>query len=312
MDDTILYNIINNKKNKRRCDDKTCIEFIPNKFKYCYHHYDLKIKNNTPKNKKEEKSYSSSYSWQEYKLHYDFMKTYNDNYEDLYISKYKNILFEKTNTPKKNKKTINKEKPKQDQEKEAKMALGRIKKSLELLNKKKINKENIYNINRRIIDTYSYLYNNMHEYDSYIDINVDGLKIDKNKSRFSTISKLFNIIKNTPELYNSEYIFNYYTFKKINNEGLDFMIKNLNELCYNENNKYWSIYKNHIEYDDYYDKIIEYEINKEKEKEQEEDYEDSDYDGFVNPCVFCENTEDLDPSNGICNECKNKMSKYNK
>lgn len=72
MDDTILYNIINNKKNKRRCDDKTCIEFIPNKFKYCYHHYDLKIKNNTPKNKKEEKSYSSSYSWQEYKLHYDF------------------------------------------------------------------------------------------------------------------------------------------------------------------------------------------------------------------------------------------------
>lgn len=330
MDDDILYKIIENKKKTKKCDDNLCIEFIPNKFRYCYHHYDLKMKNlNTPKInikydniKKNTKIYNIKININEIPIIIEHHKYEQSNLKNCQlvpyfdINKYfinlkvlfdkYNLSFKNPNTPKINIKKVNN--IKLDQKKEADLVLGRIKKSLELLNKKKINKENIYNVNRRIIDTYSYLHNNMHEYDSYIDINVEGLKIDKNKSRFITISKLFNIIKNTPELYNSEYIFNYYTFKKINNEGLDFMIKNLNEICYNEKNKYWSIYKNHIEYDDYYDKIIENEIN----KEQEEDYEDSDYDGFVNSCVFCENTEDLDPSTGICNECNSKMSKYNK
>lgn len=123
-------------------------------------------------------------------------------------------------------------------------------------------KENIYNINRNNIDIYSYLHNNMDEYDFYKNIKVENINVDKNKSRFELISKVFNIIKNTPELYNSDYIFNYYTFKKLNKEGLDLLLNKLNVLCYTPKNDYWLEYKNDIlSYEDginnsYYNDII--------------------------------------------------------
>lgn len=86
----------------------------------------------------------------------------------------------------------------------------------------------LYNKNRNNIDIYSYIYTNENSLET-VEL-VDG-KIDKNNSRLKLICNVFDKIKNTPKIYNSDYIFNYYTFKQINNEGFEELIKELNNLC---------------------------------------------------------------------------------
>jgi hypothetical protein len=86
----------------------------------------------------------------------------------------------------------------------------------------------LYNKNRNNIDIYSYIYTNENSLET-VEL-VDG-KIDKNNSRLKLICNVFDKIKNTPKIYNSDYILNYYTFKQINNEGFEELIKELNNLC---------------------------------------------------------------------------------
>lgn len=101
----------------------------------------------------------------------------------------------------------------------------------------KSNDNKLYNIlyekNRKDIDLYSYLHSNIDSLE--IVENVD-IKIDSNKYRLKRTCSIFDKIKNTPGLYNSEYIFNYYTFKEINKKGVQDLLNKLDILYTNSDN----------------------------------------------------------------------------
>ena len=160
--------------------------------------------------------------WKEYEYSIIKFEDYIINdYDYYYIKKYKDY---KINTPKKRKKKVI-----TDQQGIIGKVINKIKKNIETIKKKDNNiYDLLYNKNRKDIDLYSYLYLNNSSIEIVKEIDI---KIDTNKSRFNLITNIFNKIKNTPILYNSEYIFNYYTFKEINNTGLNDLIDNLNILC---------------------------------------------------------------------------------
>lgn len=135
LDYDIIYKIIEDKKKTRKCDDNICIEFIPNKFKYCYHHYDLKMKKNTPKIINNQ-NYSSLNSWNEYKNYLENNINNENHYYELYISKYENNIFINNTPPKKGYKKRSSRNI-SDQEAITDDIIGKIRKSLNLFHKKK-------------------------------------------------------------------------------------------------------------------------------------------------------------------------------
>lgn len=90
----------------------------------------------------------------------------------------------------------------------------------------------MHSVNRKEIDLYSYIFNNKNKVkDIEEDLLKDNIKIDVNKSRFRLISNIYNKIKCDDNIYNSNFIFNYYTFKKLNKKGLEYLFVKLENIC---------------------------------------------------------------------------------
>lgn len=164
--------------------------------------------------------------------------------------------------------------------------------------------DRLYQSNRNTIDLYSDYYN-----DYVLNNKKDEIKLiqhfhDKNSSRFLRMLDLFNLIKKDENLYNSKYIFNYYKLSEVNikdNNYNNFLTDLKNALGLNNS----SDCRNHkvtlgdALYVKYHNKFLE-------KDENESIYS---YSEFIKTCVFCQNTNDIDETNGICSECTNNMNK---
>lgn len=168
--------------------------------------------------------------------------------------------------------------------------------------------DEIYKDNRNMIEKYSNYYEkyilenkkdeikNIHEY------------YDKNYNRFLRILELFNYIKKDEEMFNSSYIFDYYKLSDVSKKDNNFKFflpelkkslgfSNSNN---NRNNKptlgsaLYNYYNKYLEKDEDDDKSID-------------SYDEYDY--FIKTCIFCDNANNIDETNGICSECTNNMNK---
>lgn len=96
--------------------------------------------------------------------------------------------------------------------------------------------------------------------------------------------KLFANITKNKKIYNSKFIFNYYTFKKLNNVGLNILIPKLEDLCKN--------------------------TPIDEDEEENENLSYSQFEEFCNECQNVLNKEEINI--GYCKKCQNKMENMEK
>lgn len=212
---------------------------------------------------------------------------YNDYMEDMYLDNeiYDNkwIIYSYNSINNKLiKNTSRKKNEKTDQHVVVDEILNKLNSNLKnILNKDTVLYDILYKKNRNDINMYSYMYwnNKTIEYIKNIDI-----KLDPNKSRFKLMLKLFANITKNKKIYNSEFIFNYYTFKKLNNTGLNILIPKLEDLCKNT------------------------QIDDDEEKKENLNY--GPFEEFCNECQNILNKEEINI--GYCKKCQNKMENMEK
>lgn len=184
---------------------------------------------NTPENIHDEKDSNSNNIVENYRLNNENVELLHYRIKEIVQKGFNtNVLYDiinknnKQNTPRKPKKPTN-------QVQVVDNIIRKIRKNTRLLHEKNNDYYNIiYTKNRTDIDFYTTIYNdkNFKDIPSQVDI-----KLDKNTPRLDRTCGILNFIKNNPALYNSEYIFNYYTFKSVNNTGLEYLYEQLLNLC---------------------------------------------------------------------------------
>lgn len=110
-----------------------------------------------------------------------------------------------------------------------------------------------------------------------------------NISRFNVFTNIYNKINKENDIYESDYVFSPYIFKKINKKGINNLIYKLKLFC----NKKYSLE----------------EIKNNTFLEVDTDDGIDDYSSFIQTCIYCSGTEVIDETNGTCNTCKNNMNK---
>jgi hypothetical protein len=161
---------------------------------------------------------------------------YKDYIEDMYLDNeaYDNkwLIYSYNSLNNNLKNTPRKKKQKTDQYEVVDEIINKLKNNLDSIKNKEDDKlyKIVYDKNRKDINLYSYIYSNNKVIEKLKNIDIN---IDKNTSRLKLMLVLFINIKKNKKIYNSDYIFNYYTFKKLNKSGLNILIPKLEELCKN-------------------------------------------------------------------------------
>lgn len=210
--------------------------------------------------------------------------------------------------------------------------------------------DELYKDNRNKIEKFSNYYEKFILENKKDEIKLVQEYYDKNHNRFLRILELFNYIKKDEELFNSSYIFDYYKFSdvSIKNNNFKKFIPELRKALgfkYSGDSRKGKVTLGNALYDKYFNESVEKDeeeyiisdnefvstciycdepteelqngscqdcldkmINPKDEKEDY--YEDSDYEEHVIHCVFCENTENLEPSTGTCKDCLDKMNNF--
>lgn len=229
--DNIVYNIIEKKKNTKKCLYNTCINFIPNKYLYCYHHCDIEMKKNKNniniKNENSKELDLNSNSWISYK---NYLKDSND-LQNIYYDKWIFSLINNKKNNKIQKKVIRKEYTKRDQDQTINGILDKLSKKVKNTEFYKIKIER----NKTLIKLYSFLNNNKNSLDNDEKLElqeVEKIRIDdRNKSRFDSRCKIYDKIYNNKKIFSSNYIILPSYIDTINENYIDLFIHKLELLC---------------------------------------------------------------------------------
>lgn len=244
----IIYKIIYEKRKTKKCNNNTCIKFIPNKFNLCYYHlvekkksniinntmiYNLKINiKNIPVIVEHHKYEQTNPKDCQLVHYYDINKHYKDLL--LLFNKY-NLSF---NNKKRKQKDLNTPKRNNygqiDQVAEINKILDKLVKSRKIGSRRYPDNINI-KLNRYKLESYNDYYINSNKYDEdekQLFFEQENIKYNTiNKSRFEKYTRIFHKLHNDEIIRNSEYVFLPNTFKNINLKSIDNLIYKIRQLC---------------------------------------------------------------------------------